>query len=213
MKFTLVIVLLTALSLSASAQWYQVLRHKRLPLIANVHDVSANQLKMPATAMAKAKVPVFHRGMTDYLLDISEKRMIKIAQHNMSWRIYDLASYNFSDLAKLYIQQKRLSEAKWYLLQSNTLARRQNDDRHTIANLIDLALVKADMGDINLAQQDLAEACDIATAHNWKDNVVTIEKEVKFIQQNKTAATKVALRYADDAMIVTKKGTKKPVAN
>ncbi|MGN6177938.1 MAG: hypothetical protein ACTHNW_02090 [Mucilaginibacter sp.] len=203
MKFTLVIVVLTALNLSASAQWYQILKHKRLPLIANVHDISARQLKMPATAMVK--VPTFHRGMTDYLLDISEKRMIRIAQHNMSWRIYDVASYNFSDLAKLYIQQKRLSEAKWYLLQSNTLARRQNDDRHTIANLLDLALVKADMGDVTLAQQDLAEACDIATAHNWNDNVAAIEKEVKFIQQNKTASTKIALRYADDAMIVTKK--------
>lgn len=211
MKFALVIVLLTALSLSASAQWYQILKkHERLPLIASVHDNSAHQLKMSVTV---AKIPAFNRGMTDFLLEISEKRIIKTAQHNMSWRIYDMASYNFSDLAKLYIQQKRLSEAKWYLLQSTTLSRRQNDDRHTIANLLDLALVKADMGDITLAQQDLAEACDIATAHNWNDNVAAIEKEVKFIQQNKTASTKVALRYADDAMIVTKKGSKKPVAN
>lgn len=212
MKFTLVIVLLTALNLSASAQWYRILKkHERLPLITNVTDNSARYLKMPASPVAK--IPAFNRGMTDFLLDISEKRMIRTAQHNMSWRIYDMASYNFSDLAKLYIQQKRLSEAKWYLLQSTTLSRRQNDDRHTIANLLDLALVKADMGDVTLAQQDLAEACDIATAHNWSDNVAAIEKEVKFIQQNKTASTRVALRYADDALIVTKKGSKKPVTN
>lgn len=212
MKFTLVIVLLTALSLSASAQWYNILKkHERLPLIANVNNNAAHQLKLPATATVK--ISAFDRGMTDYLMDISEKHIIKIAQHNMSWRIYDLASYNFSDLAKLYIQQKRLSEAKWFLLQSSTLSRRTNDDRHTIANLMDLALVKADLGELNLAQQDLAEARDLAAAHNWNDNVAAIEKELKFIQLNKSVAAKVAVRYADDAFITTKKDDKKAVAN
>lgn len=210
-RFTLVMIFLTAVGLSASAQWYNVFKkHERLPLIACAKNSSAAHLKMQSAQAAK--IPAFHPAMTDYMLELLQKRMIRIAQHNMSWRIYDQASYNFSDLAKLYIQQKRLSEAKWFLLQSTTLARRTNDDRHTIANLMELALVKTDMGEATLAQQDLAEACDLATAHNWNDNVAAIEKESKFIQLNKSSA-KVVLRYADDAIISPKKGDKKPVAN
>jgi len=212
MKFTLVIVLFTALSLSASAQWYHILKkHERLPLIACAKNNAVSHLKIPATVTAK--IPAYRPDMTDYMMDITEKHIIKTAQHNMSWRIYDMASYNFSDLAKLYIKQKRLSEAKWYLLQSTTLSKRTNDDRHTVANLMDLALVKADMGNIDLAQQDLGEACDLATAHSWNDNVAAIEKELRFIQLNKTTAAKFPLRYADDAIITVKKDDKKSVAN
>jgi len=210
-KFTLVIVLLTALSLSASAQWYQILKkHERLPLIVSAKNTSAKHLSIPATAIAK--IPAFHPEMTDYMMVINEQRIIKEVRHNMSWRIYDQASYNFSDLAQLYIKQKRLSEAKWYLLQSTTLARRTNDDRHIVTNLMSLALVKTDLGEPTLAQQDLAEACGLATAHNWSDNVAAIEKEIKFIQLYKSTA-KVVLHYADDAMITAKKDDKKVVTN
>ncbi len=212
MRFTLVIVFLSALSLSASAQWYNVLKkHQRLPLITVAADNSANRLKMPV--IPPAKIPAFHPEVTDYYLEACEKQVMKLAQHNMSWRIYDQASYNFSDLAKLYIRQKRLSEAKWYLLQSTTLAQRVNDDRHTIANLMLLAQVKADLGEPDLAQEDLANASGMATGHGWNDNVAAIEKELKYIQLNKTTA-KVVLRYADDALtIVAKKDDKKAVAN
>lgn len=150
-----------------------------------------------------AKIPAFHPEMTDYMIALQEQRIIKEVRHNMSWRIYDLASYNFSDLAMLYIKQKRLSEAKWYLLQSTTLAQRTNDDKHVVNNLMNLALVKNNLGELSMAQQDLAQACDLATTHNWTDNVAAIEKELKFIQLNKTTA-KVVLHYADDAVVATK---------
>jgi hypothetical protein len=197
--------------MSASAQWYNVLKKRtRLPQMASVVDNSVKRLKLPV--LPAPKIPAFKPVMTDFLLEAMEKQLIKQAQHNMSWRIYDQASYNFSDLAKLYIQQKRLSEAKWFLLQSTTLSRRVNDDKHTVANLMELARLKADLGEITLAEQDLAEACDLATAHNWNDNVAAIEKETRFIEQNKSTA-KVTLRYADDALISTKKEAKTPVAN
>lgn len=212
MKFTLVIVLLTALSFSASAQWYQILKkHQRLPLLACAKSTAISKLKSPVSL--PVKIAPFRPGMTDYMFDLKEKQLMKTAQHNMSWRIYQEASYNFSDLAKLYILQGRLSEAKWYLLQSTTLAQRMNDDKHTVANLMDLAMVKADMGEIELARQDLATACDLATAHRWNDNVAAIEKETRYIQLNRTTASRVTLRYADDANIATKKTTKVAVSN
>ena len=73
---------------------------------------------------------------------------------------------------------------------------------------MDLALIKADMGDITLAQQDLAEARQLAAAKKWTDNMTDIDKEVKYIQQNKTTASKTELRYAD-AVMNAQKGDKK----
>jgi len=210
MRFAFIIVLLTTISLSASAQWYHInidlKKRVRLPLIACAQDNSVKQLQ--AGKLVPGKIPVLNLAQTDYSLEVAEEQIMKTAQHNMRFRIYDVASYNFSDLAKLYIKQNRFSEAKWYLLQSNSISRQENDDKHTIANLMDLALIKADMGDIALAQQDLAEARQLAAAKKWNDNVADIDKEVKYIQQNKTTASKTELRYAD-AVMNAQKGDKK----
>jgi len=210
MRFAFIIVLFTTISLSASAQWYHVnislKKRVRLPLIAIVDNNSAKNLQ--AGKLIPGKIPALNLSQSDYSLEAAEEQMIKTAQHNMRFRIYDVASYNFSDLAKLYIKQKRFSEAKWYLLQSNSISRQENDDKHTIANLMDLALIKADMGDITLAQQDLAEARQLAAAKKWTDNMTDIDKEVKYIQQNKTTASKTELRYAD-AVMNAQKGDKK----
>src|SRR5207302_5830964 len=94
-------------------------------------------------------------GETEFDLVAREHMIIKLAKHNMSWRIYHDASYNFSDLAQVYIKLHRLSEAKWYLLQSNKLSLEENDNKHTITNLVNLALVKNDIGDQVSARADL----------------------------------------------------------
>ena len=126
------------------------------------------------------------------------------AQHNMRFRVYNDASYNFSALAKLYIQQNRYSEAKWYLLQSNLISRQRNDDKHTIANLIDLALIKSDLGDYPQAQQDLGEARDLARIRGYNDDLATIEKKMAYIKQNRNNAPKADVRYAEVPTITTK---------
>jgi hypothetical protein len=130
---------------------------------------------------------------------------MKVAQHNMRFRIYDIASYNFSDLAKLYIKQNRFSEAKWFLLQSNNISRQQNNNQLTIANLMDLAMVKANMGDQSQAQQDLTEALQLSNSNGLLANVAIIQKELKFVQQYKPVLTQAEWRYATDAMVTTDK--------
>jgi len=135
---------------------------------------------------------------------------MKTAQHNMRFRIYDIASYNFSQLAEMFMKQNRFSEAKWYLLQSNNISRQQNDDSHTIANLMDLAMVKANLGDLQQAQQDLDEARQIATARGFQSVIADIEKENIYIKLNKNASSpKMELKYASDAMVTDKKAADK----
>jgi hypothetical protein len=186
-----------ALGLSASAQWYHIdlKKHIRYPLLEQAANHSS--VKIASVAMSKPAIHAAELNRSEYSFEAAEDLVMKTAQHNMRYRVYNDASYNFSALARLYIQQNRYSEAKWYLLQSNAISREQNDDKHTIANLIDLAMIKASIGDYALALQDITEAHDIASAKGLKDDMAVVDKEMLFIKQNKSTAPKTDLRYAE----------------
>ncbi|MDR3696155.1 hypothetical protein [Mucilaginibacter sp.] len=203
----LLVIFFAAICTPASAQWYrvdQLLKKKatRTPY----EDLSGGRYIVRLTA-EKAPHPKISPELIDrseYSLEASESVVMQLAQHNMRFRIYNDASYNFSDLARLYVKQNRLSEAKWFLLQSNNIARQENDDKHTIENLIELASIKATMGDVLLAQQDLAEAHDLAYAKGLNQYMETIELATQYIKQNKQPKQRPALIYADDAQNKTK---------
>lgn len=206
MKFLLVI-LFAAICTPASAQWYRIdqLLKKKAPHTP-YEDLSDNRYIARFTA-EKVSHPIISPVLiepSEYSLEASENAVMQLAQHNMRFRIYNEASYNFSDLARLYVKQNRLSEAKWYLLQSNNISRQENDDKHTIENLIELASVKAAMGDVMLAEQDLAEAHDIAYAKGLSQYMETIELATQYIKQNQQPKQRPVLIYADDAQNKTK---------
>jgi hypothetical protein len=207
MKFLLAVVLSLSVSLSASAQWYNISfkKHVRYPAINLPQDHSIKKLPATYISQVKVKIPKFNFQQSDYNIELAESAIMKVAQHNMRFRIYDIASYNFSDLAKLYIKQNRFSEAKWFLLQSSIISRQQNNNQLTIADLMDLAIVKANMGDPLQAQQDLAEALQLSNANGLLANVAGIQKELKFVQQYKPTITKAEWRYASDAMVTPDK--------
>jgi hypothetical protein len=200
MRFIL-LVLCCCLGLSASAQWYRVdlkvIPHKRYPLL----DVPSRHLAtvFPSPKITKLKIYAKQLNRSDYSLEAAEAVVMHTAQHNMRFRVYADASYNFSELAKLYIQQNRFSEAKWYLLQSNIISRSENDDHHTILNLMDLASIKVSIGDYDLAQQDLTEAHDIACFHDLKEDMAAVDKKIIYLKQNKLSTIKTDTRYAESA--------------
>jgi hypothetical protein len=201
----IILVILCAINLSASAQWWRgdFKSHKRLPVIPQVKH---NTIDRWATAadFSKAKIKAIPLQRSAYNLEVSEKSVMKTAQHNMRFREYELASYNFSELAQLYVLENRLSEAKWYYLQSILLSKNKNDNPHTISSLVSLAMVKADLGDLVQAQQDLAEARELAFTTGRADDVKLIDKKVKFVQSNKVWLPKSELRYAEAIDPLTK---------
>ena len=197
MRFTFLIFICCTFCLSASAQWYNILKsHKRLPLIEQVSDHSLTRIRI-SPVLKPGKVQNFMLDRSEYSFQAAENMVMRTAQHNMRFRVYSDASYNFSELAKLYIQQNRYSEAKWYLLQSNIISRQQNDDKHTIANLMDLATIKSELGDYTQAQQDLTEAHDMAKIRGYNVDLTAIEKKMAFIKQNKNNTPKTDIRYAE----------------
>ncbi len=178
---------LCSISFSASAQWWSFKKHKRYPAIAQVNHAP---FTLPAAKAGYARISRVNIGQTEYGLVLNEHFVMKTAQHQMRFREYADASYSFNELAKIYVRLNKFSEAKWFFLQSNNLSRQQNNDRLTIANLIELAAVKSTIGDFALAQQDLDEARDMAAAHNWQDDVVSVKKRVDILQRSKLASLK-----------------------
>lgn len=210
MRYCLLIIL-CSVSISASAQWWQkpintignvFKKHERFPQIAGLKDNSVK--KLPAAQIAKRKISPTIIERAPYALYLEEMSVMKTAQHNMRFRVYSAASYNFSDLAQMYLKQNRLSEAKWYLLQSLQISRQQNDDRHTITNLIGLATVKAGYGDYVQAMQDLTEARVLATSRGLATDITAINKQARYLQDNKSNP-KAEIRYAETADLDQKK--------
>jgi len=185
----ILLILLCTISFSASAQWWAVgplKKFQRYPLIAQVQQ---SPLKIKAQ-LSNAKLTRVAIGQTTYCLTLNEHAVMKTAQHQMRFREYADASYSFNELAKIYVQQNKLSEAKWFFLQSNNLSRQQSNDRLTIANLIELAVIKSTIGDFSLAQQDLKEAQDLAGSHNWQDDILSVKKRQDDLQRTKLATVK-----------------------
>ena len=207
LRFTLV-VLLVLLYSGASAQWYHFgLKKKEQPpravpdeLIIADHSVD----RLPPLKTDYLKISPTRFAPTDFCLEAQEALVMKTAQHNMRFRVYNDASYNFSDLAHLFAQQHRFSEAMWYLLQSSNISKQENDDKHTITNLIDLATIKVTMGEYALAQQDLDEAHELATIRGLEEYMDTIDLAVLYLKQTREPKQKPAMIYADDALDKTK---------
>ena len=196
MKYIL-LVLFTTICLSASAQW-NPFKKKVVRPDAELLTTSSISRFAPYKILCPKISPVTY-GPSDYSLEAAENVIMKVAQHNMRFRVYHDASYNFTELAHLYVQESRYSEAIWYLLQSNNISRQENDDKHTIENLIDIAAIKAKMGEIALAQQDLTEAHDLAYSKGLNEYLETIDLAGQYITQNKLPKQRPALIYADGA--------------
>lgn len=199
MRRTLLLLLCT-ISLSASAQFGLFKKHERLPLLEQALFSSTVNLDLAPPRIPQAHLYAYVLNRSDYSLEVQEQYVMKTAQRNMRYRVYKTASYNFSELAQLYALQNRFSEAKWYFLQSSFLSRQLNNDRLTISNLSNLAMVKSEIGDFVLAQQDLIEARNIASAHGWLIDIIEVEKKLGYIQHNRFASLRVDTRYAELAV-------------
>jgi len=181
------------ISFSASAQWWNVTKHKRYPQLVTA---GLRPIQVKPVGFSKTVVSPLVLNQTEFSLSVIEHFTMKTAQHNMRFREYEEASYNFRDLAKVYVQLNKYSEAKWFFLQSNNLSRQQNNDRLTIANLMELAMVKTAIGDVALAKQDLDEAYLMATSRGWQDDAAAVNRRLDVLKRTKLAVASTTESYA-----------------
>ena len=202
------IVFFCLISFSASAQIWEKIGFKKkhivLPALppAKGHPFvsSNNTLKLSGLQVQ----PIVLEAC-EYTLVATSKAIMEQAKHNMRFRVYNDASYNFSDLAALYVKLHRWSEAKWYYLQSNNISREQNDDKHTMSNLLGLAVIKMNIGDMPSAKADLVEARDLSRSLGMHTQTADIEKQILLLAQNNASASKPDVKYAEGTLNGEKK--------
>jgi tetratricopeptide (TPR) repeat protein len=103
---------------------------------------------------------------------------------------------SFDMLAKVYHAQHKYTQAKWFILQSNTLSRAKNDNPNIIASLIELSSIKSDIKDYNLAIRDLNEALAISSKNHYskQESQVQLHYALLYnVMKNYTKAT-IALK-------------------
>jgi tetratricopeptide (TPR) repeat protein len=87
----------------------------------------------------------------------------------------------FDNLAKVYFAKKNYSQAKWFILQSNTLSRVMNDVPNIITSLVTLAAIKSDIKDYALAMKDLTEAMQLSINHHYPKLEMDVLKNFGFL--------------------------------
>ncbi|RZA00078.1 MAG: hypothetical protein EOP47_15040 [Sphingobacteriaceae bacterium] len=102
----------------------------------------------------------------------------------------------FDNLAHVYHDQKKYSQAKWYILQSNNLSRMKNDVPNIITSLIKLAAIKTDIKDFSLAMRDLNEALALSTAQKSATTEAVVQKNYAklYTKMNKKSKAVLSLK-------------------
>jgi tetratricopeptide (TPR) repeat protein len=112
---------------------------------------------------------------------------------------------SFDNLARVYYSQKKYSQAKWFILQSNTLSRAKNDVPNIISSLVTLAAVKSDIKDYSLAMGDLNEALKLSTDNHFARTESAVQQSYAMLYNHMGNYTKadIAMRrhnFIDDSI-------------
>jgi tetratricopeptide (TPR) repeat protein len=160
-----------------------------LKLSAHASDLDSLKQKLQVTGDS-LKGPIYTQIAAYYLnYDTVSTRRMKYyfqteALNYTMLALHNYSSYNdtlglrtsFNALAKVYRSQRKFSQAKWFILQSNTISRQIKDTLNIINSLIELAAIKSDIKDYKLSKKDLndALALSLKTHDPKKESVVQV---------------------------------------
>ncbi len=181
---------------SASAQWWKKTKVERLPLLDDAK--SKTVLVIPPQTLVPAPIinnVVFERSQYNY--DIAEGAIMKSLYHTLRFHMHAEAMDDLNHLVSLYLEESRYSEAKWYLLQINNFSRQWGDDFNTVSSLLNLGLVKAEIGEFAQAKQDLLDAIDFANSKGRLSDVANITKKLAVVEQKRILNVKNDIKYAE----------------
>lgn len=176
--------------------------------------VDPDSLKQQVTITSDSlKAPLYTRIAGNYLNydTITSKRKKYIFEENAIaytlQAIHYYSKYNdtaglrlsFDNLAKVYRSEKKYSQAKWFVLQSNTLSRAKNDVPNIISSLLELALIKTDIKDYKLAMRDLNEALTLSSTHHIPKTEADVQMGYVMLYNNMKLYTKanIAMKRHD----------------
>jgi tetratricopeptide (TPR) repeat protein len=192
--------------------------------------VNPDSLKQQLTVTSDSlKAPLYTQIAATYLSydTVNNKYKKLIYQNNaISYTLQAIHYYSryndttglrvsFDNLARVYRSQSKFSQAKWFILQSNTLSRAKNDVPNVISSLMELALIKTDIKDYKLAMRDLNEALQLSSANHLPKTESDVEMGYVTLYNNMKNYTKadIALKRYDFINDSIRRGEEAKITN
>ena len=130
-------------------------------------------------------------------------RYLESALNNTMKALHFYSKYNdstglrlcFDQLAFIYHKQQKFAQAKWFILQSNTLSRERNDVLQIISSLLVLADIKRDIGDYSLAKRDLYEALTLSAKNRLPEQASQVQLQLAGLYSKLNEPLKSALAF------------------
>ena len=133
----------------------------------------------------------------------THNRYLESALNNTMKALHFYSKYNdstglrlcFDQLAFIYHKQQKFAQAKWFVLQSNTLSRERNDVSQIISSLQVLADIKSDIGDYSLAKRDLNEALTLSAKNHLPVQASLVQLQLAGLYTKLNEPLKSALAF------------------
>ena len=169
-----------------------ILKNEQVQLaeVLKINNLDSLKLQLKITKSDTVKALLYTRIAMKYmeydtLSDANKQLRYQNSAINYTLlAIHEYSTYNdsvglrdsYTNLSKVYYSQKKYTEAKWFILQSNTLSRARNDTPNIISSLLTLATIKSDIKDYSLAMGDLNEALQLAINNHTPKTEVEVLK-------------------------------------
>jgi tetratricopeptide (TPR) repeat protein len=146
-----------------------------------IDQTNKNYILLAEAIMDQAEILTSQKSYTD-AESLVLRRALPLYYNGLKDKNGTIRCYD--QLADTYHQQKKFTQAKWFYIQSNMLARKINSPLEVVKSLINLANVKMSIGDYQLALSDYKEAEQISLKYNFKNQLIEL-KNYLYVVHNK----------------------------
>jgi tetratricopeptide (TPR) repeat protein len=195
---------------------FAVMRDSIYQKQAPVNMMDTLKQKLELTSNDSLKAGIYTQIAAQYLKydTISDKKTrLRYQNQALNYTMLALHGYSkyndsvglrtcFDNLTKVYHSQKKYSQAKWFILQSNSLSRTMNDVPNIITSLNTLAGIKMDIKDYSLAMRDLKEALQLSSSKHYAMAEASIQESfaVLYSHLNEYGKEAIATRRHDQIL-------------
>jgi len=193
-----------------------VLRNEQVKIaaLAKITDLDSLKLALSQTNIDTLRGFLYSRIALKYLaMDndslADEKKRLSYENAAVSYSLKSLHEYNsyddstglresYTNLSTAYNAERKYTEAKWFILQANTVARYQADTANIISTLLALAAIKSEIKDYTLAMGDLDKALQMSIVTHKPQTQLLVLKNFAYLYS-------VMQNYPKEAMVLKKR--------
>jgi len=214
-----------------------ILKNEQIKLarVLQINDLDSLKLQLKTTSVDTIRALLYTRIAAKYMdYDTLGDATLKMHHQNAAINytilaIHEYSQYNdsvglrdaYTNLSKVYYSQRKYTEAKWFILQSNSLSRANNDTPNVISSLLTLAAIKSEIKDYTLAMGDLNEALQLSIDKRAPKTEIEVLKSFALLYSNlqdypkeemvlkKRDSIVDSLRKADEAQLARAAALKK----